>query len=237
MKIKNSVVAGLFTFVLGSAQAATPTTYLGQTERSSFSNDVGAQLVDGYDPSVYDIAWEMKSYSDEQMSSFFGETKYQATGQVSSYPNGLNLVGPGVTIHSPSAYCAGCNGSFMLDFTSTTLGNQNGVYGVGLDIMYAAYSPYHAFVTFGSGATADYLLPIYPYGYGVPLFWGVTSSDLIKTIHFGGANGAATTTGSLAIDNLTIAAAPVPEPETYAMLLSGIGLVGWTARLKKRARD
>lgn len=37
------------------------------------------------------------------------------------------------------------------------------------------------------------------------------------------------------IDSLTPTVAPVPEPETYAMLLAGIGLVGWTARRKKTA--
>ena len=31
----------------------------------------------------------------------------------------------------------------------------------------------------------------------------------------------------------TITAAPVPEPETYAMLLAGLGLVGWAVRRRK----
>ena len=32
-----------------------------------------------------------------------------------------------------------------------------------------------------------------------------------------------------------IAAAPVPEPETYALFLSGLGLVGWAARRRKKS--
>ncbi|MBT9521561.1 MAG: PEP-CTERM sorting domain-containing protein, partial [Dechloromonas sp.] len=32
------------------------------------------------------------------------------------------------------------------------------------------------------------------------------------------------------IDSVTIAATPVPEPETYAMLLVGLGMLGWKAR-------
>jgi len=32
------------------------------------------------------------------------------------------------------------------------------------------------------------------------------------------------------------AAAPIPEPETYAMLLCGVGLLGWQARRRKHGR-
>lgn len=32
-----------------------------------------------------------------------------------------------------------------------------------------------------------------------------------------------------------LAAAPVPEPETYALMLAGLGLVGWAARRRQQA--
>lgn len=35
------------------------------------------------------------------------------------------------------------------------------------------------------------------------------------------------------IDSVTISAAPVPEPETYAMLLAGLGMLGWVARRRR----
>jgi len=36
------------------------------------------------------------------------------------------------------------------------------------------------------------------------------------------------------IDNLQYnAAAAVPEPETYALMLTGLGIMGWVARRKK----
>ena len=38
----------------------------------------------------------------------------------------------------------------------------------------------------------------------------------------------------LAIDNLTLNAAPVPEPETYAMMLAGLGLLGFRLRRKNK---
>nr|WP_315212361.1 PEP-CTERM sorting domain-containing protein [uncultured Duganella sp.] len=37
------------------------------------------------------------------------------------------------------------------------------------------------------------------------------------------------------IDSLSPAVTAVPEPETYAMLLAGIGLVGWSASKRKKA--
>ena len=43
----------------------------------------------------------------------------------------------------------------------------------------------------------------------------------IRSISFKG-NG-------VVVDNLTVAM-PVPEPETYAMLLAGLGLIGMAAR-------
>ncbi|WP_255369678.1 PEP-CTERM sorting domain-containing protein [Nitrosovibrio sp. Nv17] len=44
------------------------------------------------------------------------------------------------------------------------------------------------------------------------------------------------TTGIVTIDNLSFTVSSVPEPETYAMLLAGLGLVGFVARRGKRSR-
>lgn len=41
-----------------------------------------------------------------------------------------------------------------------------------------------------------------------------------------------TTVAQIAVD---IAAAPVPEPETYAMLAAGLGLVGWQVRRRNKS--
>ena len=38
------------------------------------------------------------------------------------------------------------------------------------------------------------------------------------------------------VDEVTFQAAPVPEPETYAMMLAGLGLLGFIARRRKAAR-
>jgi hypothetical protein len=59
-------------------------------------------------------------------------------------------------------------------------------------------------------------------GYNEGLFLGITRDVAdIRSISFKG-NG-------VVLDNLAVAA-PVPEPETYAMLLAGLGLIGMAAR-------
>src|SRR6476659_3821144 len=61
------------------------------------------------------------------------------------------------------AYCAGCNGSFILDFRHTSVGTSKGVYGVGFDFVNNGpplYSPqYTAFITFGDKSSVNELLP------------------------------------------------------------------------------
>lgn len=37
------------------------------------------------------------------------------------------------------------------------------------------------------------------------------------------------------LSNAAVVAAPVPEPETYALLLAGLGIVGWAARRRRAA--
>ena len=41
-------------------------------------------------------------------------------------------------------------------------------------------------------------------------------------------------TGATSTTNNLIEVAAVPEPETYAMLLAGLGVVGWSLRKRQR---
>lgn len=67
------------------------------------------------------------------------------------------------------------------------------------------------------------------FSYNEGAFFGIVRASAdIRSIAFGGVG--------LVADNLSFAA-PVPEPETYAMLLAGLGLLGVVARRKRAAQE
>lgn len=59
--------------------------------------------------------------------------------------------------------------------------------------------------------------------------WAADATSAQITI-LGAANGSLSNDAGILLDNVAFTAAPVPEPETYAMLLAGLGLVGFAAR-------
>jgi len=167
------------------AQAATPTFY---TDRATFEAALATMVTDYYGNPPYPAGFGV--YDDATFSAFLGETDYHATG----YGN--------INVHQPSDdYCAGCNGSFLLTFqtTSVTQGGT-GVYGVGVDILANdPAAPYYAFITYGDETTGNIALP------AGASFFGVTAPELIVSIHFGlEQGGVATEVGNFVIDNLTI---------------------------------
>jgi hypothetical protein len=161
--------------------------------------------------------------SDAVMTAVLNQTRFHTTGFADK--NLVFLNGGGGHV-----YCAGCNGSFLLTFTQTSLGNANGVFGAGVDIDGNAGGPFYvASVTFGDNSSMDFALPqggaqATPIG-----FWGITSTLEIKSIHFGTANGSATTGGLFEIDNLTIGS-QVPEPGSLALTSAALLGLGWVRR-------
>src|SRR5262249_43970898 len=102
-------------------------------------------------------------------------------------------------IVSGGYYCAGCNGSFELSFQTTTVGNAEGVVGVGMMITtHSMMVPYYAYITFADGTTADVPLP------AAGTFWGVSAPERIERIHFGLSMGGSTQAGSFGIDDLIV---------------------------------
>jgi len=137
---------------------------------------------------------------------------------------------PNLNIITLQKLCWGCNGSGQIILDGTTIGSNIGIFGFGLDITNnSASSPFSftAFVTYGDGSTQNFGL-----GLG-ETFFGLTSTSLIKQVHFGLPNGGVSQTGSLRVDNVTIGNRmnEVPEPAPIALL--GIGLLGLLAVRKR----
>jgi hypothetical protein len=171
-------------------------------------SDPGYTTGDSYNGPDADI------FTDSAMSAVLGETDYTATG----FGN-TNIV---LNQSLDAMYCAGCNGSFLLTFTSTSVGSASGVYGVSFDERNNLDMPYVATVTFGDLSTADYALPIVG-------FFGITSDELIRSIHIGLANGGTTMDGDFKLDDLRIAAHPdataVPEEGAFQAVALGTAII------------
>ena len=202
-----SFVFALF-MTLGFIASANATVI--HNSRAIFEGTLGASITDDYEDSSY-----VFNQSNAAMTAVLGETSYTSTGH-----NNINIV---FNSAGSQRYCAGCNGSYLLDFTSTSVGSASGVFGAGFDIfsnLATRDGSYYAYVTFGDASTSNYLLS------NGGSFWGITSSLLISSIHVGMINGGTTIDGSFSHDNLTIGAAAVDAPEPVTLALLGLGLVG-----------
>jgi hypothetical protein len=243
VNVKIRILLGASILLLsGQVGAAVITTYL---DRASFETQLGSTVKDEYDLSLYGTGNNgLGSFTNSEMSAVLGETSYTATAHTD-----LNLVTPWLV--GDGSYCAGCNGSFLLDFTGTSVGDTQGVYGVGftMEFNYATTGShyfwpvpdgvegYHAFVTFGDDTTGDWELPL-----AAPIdfysihtsFWGITSEQKVKSIHIGLENGGISTFSTFRMDDLTIGSiSPVPIPATVWLFGTGlIGLIGFSKRRK-----
>ena len=61
------------------------------------------------------------------------------------------------------------------------------------------------------------------------LSW-VANATSAQITFLGAANGGLSNDAGILLDNVAFTAVPVPEPETYALMLAGLGLVGFAAR-------
>ncbi|QJR34142.1 PEP-CTERM sorting domain-containing protein [Gemmatimonas groenlandica] len=209
-------IAVAATLVSSPAQAQ----YSTYTDRASYEAQLGTMVIDDYSNPNYAFL-----QSNLAMSAVLGETRYTST----AFQN-WNLVPNGY-------YCAGCNGSFRMDFRNTTVSSGGlGVYGVGFDFFNEESLPYSAYITFGDGTTTN--LQLASASNADRGFFGVTSEKLVATVDIGLANGGTTQEGSYGQDNLTIGAmgssTVVPEPSTVVLLAAGLAGLGFAGRARRQ---
>ena len=229
LKKRSAILAAGFVVTMALTMPATAhANTITYSNSLTFQAALGASVTDSYSDPGYQNGNKVNGagfdiFFNAAMSAVLGETDYQTTGHTDQ-----NILENGSD--GDYDYCAGCNGSFRLTFTTTTVGTASGVYGAGFNFANTDPTvPYHAFVTFGDGSTADYLLAVTPL-FNFTNFFGITSDLLISSIHLGLANGGTTTGGAFAIDDLTIGAASVPDATSTLGLFMGVALLGFVAQ-------
>jgi len=173
-----------------------------------------------YDPD-FNITWYDYTY---QSSPGFGVTWQEASawasgltvGGVSGWrlPSALNLDGSGP--------CFGwyCVGSEMGHLYYTELGLTAGkVFGFPISNEY----PFHNILSTEFWTGTEFAFP------GSGFYYNFTAYG------FTGGYGMGTLFSALAVHEGNIAIAPIPEPETYAMLLAGLGLIGFMTLRKNQS--
>jgi len=131
--------------------------------------------------------------------------------------------------------------SAATNFTATLAGSTSGLFDVYLRIGTLGTAPVSTAILNGVNATVTTTNVGALGGFGgdeLESFWkwsNVTGASLY-TFQFG-ASGSSMSLDQLALATVNVTpsvAVPVPEPETYAMMLSGLGLMGFVARRRAK---
>lgn len=213
-KIMPTIVIALGVASFASSAVASAIVY---TDRVIFGGALQNVIIDDFNSDEYDFINTAAAMKNLSAGSIGYESTFFSAGNHNIVTGNNRL-------------CWGCNGSGMIILDDTTIGSADGVFGFGLDILgNSSSTPYDVFVTYGDGTTENFDL-----GTGAK-FFGLTSNDLIKTVHFGLANGGPTSNGGFEVDNVTIGnsgRAVVAEPAPLALL--GLGLLGLGLARKRR---
>ena len=130
-------------------------------------------------------------------------------------------------------FTGGSNGPISISFAT-------GVTGVGAQIQSNYWGPYDAKLeAFGAGSNSlgSFTLAGVASGAGDDgaIFIGLLSSTAdIFGVTFSLVNAPSNTVTQFAIGNVALVTTPIPEPEIYAMMSIGLGLLGWVGRRRKQ---
>ena len=236
--------------ILGAAQAA-PVTYSFSTGTAAFGGPFGAfpflspSIFDGGASGsfVYDADALLVQVNPDGTSSYRGQTPASETGFVTSLSNlsgsvagrsfsdasGSTLVGNDNFVQAGPGLPPGDILQFIFDPELTSSARRN-FSGFEVD----GFTLYRVRMFWAEGQSVPGLISDFLSDQNLPAvlpgFAGRMALDFHQT-------GNPATQGVVFFDDLRVATAvaPIPEPETYAMLLAGLGMMAFLARRRRPA--
>lgn len=179
------------------------------------------------------FAWGVGYYSPPSSLSFAGNAFNTQTEQVFSfgtlsYYNGVTLGGEadsvGLNVTASFTTPSGINGSFLYNLGLINTTNTSDPNASADIIQFQNTFPSSTFTSSGINYTLEFL------GFGNITLGGYSTVNQFHVLE--GATASAELLG-----RVTSNIPPVPEPETYAMLLLGIGLIGFQLHRRKGTQD